>query len=76
MFNNCEPRDTISRYQWFDRAGILHTHNQKSADKGDEQTAWSDTDVIMSRTKTTGWIVLQISLHGSKQVTKDGSYLR
>ena len=35
----------------------------------------SDTDVSVSSMKTNGWGGLKISLHGSKQVTVDGSYL-
>ena len=36
----------------------------------------NDGDVSMSIRKTSGWSRLQISFHGSKHVTKDGSYLR
>ena len=36
----------------------------------------SDADVSLSSTKISGWSGSQISLNGSKQVTKYGSYLR
>ena len=36
----------------------------------------SEADVSVSSAKTSGCSRLQIILHGSKKVTKDGSYLR
>ena len=44
--------------------------------KVDEQTVESDADVSVTSTKQIVWSALQISSHGRKQVTKDGSYLR
>ena len=76
MLNNCKIRDTIARYQWFDRTVNMHSRQQQSADIGDEQTVESDAYVSVSSMKTSLWSILQIIFHGSKQVTKNGSYLR
>ena len=75
MLNNYETRYTISRDQWFDRTGNVHSNNQQALKKGDRKKVESDTDVSVSSTKTSGWSGLNISLHGSKQVTKDREYL-
>ena len=66
MLNNFEIRDTIARYQQFDRIYIVHSHHQQTEQKGYEQTAWSDSDVSVSSKKISGWNGLQIILHGRK----------
>ena len=76
MLNNCDIRDTIEIYQWFDRIGNVHSNHQKEAEKVDKQTVESDTDVSVSSTKIRSRSGLQTSLHGRKEVTKDGSDLR
>ena len=76
MLNNCEIKYTIARYQWFDRTENVQSHHRQSKDKGDEQTVDSDADVSVSSMKTSGWSGLQISLHGSRKVTNEGSDLR
>ena len=53
----------------------MHSHHQQTADKWDEQTLESDAYISAHSTKKNSWSGLQISLHGIKQVTKDGSYL-
>ena len=73
MLNYCDIRDRIARYQWFNRTGNVNSNYQQTADKGYEQTVGSDVDVSVYSTTTSGWSGLQISLHGRKQVTKDGS---
>ena len=76
MLNNCDIRDTIEIYQWFDRIGNVQSNHQKEAEKVDKQKVESDTDVSVSRKNTRGRSGLQTSLHGRKEVTKDGSDLR
>ena len=66
----------IARDQWFDKTWNFHSNYQQASDKGYEQKVESDTDVSLSNTKISGWSGLNISLHGRKQVTKYGSYLR
>ena len=72
MLNNCDIRNIIARYQWFNRTVNVHSHHQQAAYKWDEQTVEIDADVSVSIMKTSGWIGLQISLHRRKQVTKEG----
>ena len=76
MSNNFQIKYTIARDQWFDRTGNMQSCHQQSKYKGYESTVDSDVDVSVSSMKTSGWSGLQISLHGSKQVTKYRSYLR
>ena len=76
MLNNREIKDTIARYQWFDRTGNMKSNHQEAKYNGGEQTVDSDTYVSVSSTKTSVQSGLKISLHGSKQGTKEGSYLR
>ena len=76
MLNNCDIRNIISRYQWFYRKVNVQSHHQQASDKGYEQTMESDVDVSVYSKNSSGWSGLQISLHGSKQVTKYGSYLK
>ena len=76
MLNKCQIKYTIARDQWFDRTGNMQSRHQQSKYKGYESTVDSDVDVSVSSMKTSGWSGLQISLHGSKQVTKYRSYLR
>ena len=75
MLNNCDIKDTIASYQWFDRTENVKIHHRQEKEKGDKKVD-SDTYVSVSSTKKSIWSGLQISLHGKKQVTKDGSYLR
>ena len=76
MLNHCDLRDMIARDQWFGRTLNFHSHHQQSVDKWDEQTFESDADVSVFSTKKSGWGGLQISFHGSRQVTKEWSDLR
>ena len=76
MLNNCEIRYTIARDKWFYRIGNVIIHRQQIANKVYEKSVESDSSVSVSITKGSGWWGLQISLHGSKQSTKDGSDLR
>ena len=39
--NNCEIRNTIARYQWFDRTWNMYSHQQQAAHKG-KKTVESD----------------------------------
>ena len=75
MLNNCEIKDVIAKDQWFYSTGNEHSNHQQAAEKGYEQIVKSDKDLSVSRTKTSGWRVLQIGFHGIKQVTKYGSEL-
>ena len=54
----------------------MQSRHQQSKYKGYESTVDSDVDVSVSSMKTSGWSGLQISFHGSKKVTKEGSHLR
>ena len=65
-------RDTIPTYHWFDSTGSVHSHSQQESEKGDEQKVNSDAYVSVYGTKTSGWVGLQISFHGRKQVTNTG----
>ena len=76
MLNNCDIRDTIEIYQWFDRIVNVQSNHQKEAEKGDQQTVESDTYVNVYSTKIRWWNGSQTSLHLRKEVTKDGSDLR
>ena len=51
MLNNCDIRDTIEIYQWFDRIVNVQSNHQKEAEKGDQQTVESDTYVNVYSTK-------------------------
>ena len=44
MLNNCEIRDMISRYQWFDRKIDVHIHHRKAAHK-DNEKQWKETQM-------------------------------
>ena len=48
MLNNCDIKDTIARYQWFDRTYNVQSHHQQEKDKGNEQKMDSDADVSVS----------------------------
>ena len=37
MLNNCKIIYTIAIYQWFDRTGNVHIHNQQAEERGDEK---------------------------------------
>ena len=52
MLNNREIKDTIARYQWFDRTGNMKSNHQEAKYNGGEQTVDSDTYVSVSSTKT------------------------
>ena len=70
MLNNCEIKDTIEIYKWFDRTVNVQSHHQQAKCKGDLKTVDNDAGVSVY-----GWGGLQISLHEKKQVSKK-SYLR
>ena len=72
MLNNCDIRNTIARYQWFNRTVNVQSHHQQAAYKWDEQTVEIDADVSVYIMKKSGWIGLRIILHGRKKVTKEG----
>ena len=76
MLNIYDIKYMIARGQWFDRTRNGQSYHQKAKDKGEEQKVDSGSDVSVYSTKTSGWSGLQISLEGSKQVTKYGSDLR
>ena len=72
MLNNFKIIYTTATDHWFDRTVNARSHHQQATDKGDEHTVEVDTNVSVSSMKTSGWSGLKTSLHGSKQVTKDG----
>ena len=75
MLNNRNIRDTIERYQWFDRTVNVQSNHQQQKDKENEKKVHSGVDVSVSITKTSGWKVLQTSLHSSKQMKNTGHIL-
>ena len=70
MLDNHDIRYAVIRDQWFQRTCDVKNNYEQEKNKGDEQTADTNTNVSVFSTKTSGWSGLQIKLYGSKQVTK------
>ena len=70
MLDNHDIRYAVIRDQWFQRTCDVKNNHEQEKDKGDEQTADTNTNVSVFSTKTSEWSGLQIKLYGSKQVTK------
>ena len=45
MVDNCEIKDTVAIYQWFNRIVNVHSHHQQAAYKWDGQIVEIDADV-------------------------------